>query len=130
MRIVACATGILALLAAAACQQMPTGPTASEGMYNSLVAQCSAQGGRDRRGENACAQANSLAMQVSSERAQRDAQAAAVAQNNAVTAGVAAGAAGLVGGTLLGAATAPRGYYGGYYGRPYYYRRCGPYGCW
>lgn len=114
----------MTMLAVAGCQQMPAGPTASEGLYNSLVAQCTAQGGRDRRGQAACAQSNSLAMQVASERAQRDSQAATVAQNNAVAVGVAAGAAGLVGGTILGQATAPR-YYRGYYGY-----RCNYYRCW
>lgn len=112
---------VLALLAASACQQMPTGPTASEGVYNSFVAQCSAQGGRDRRGQDACAQANNLAQQVSSERAIRDQQAGSVAQNNAVAAGVAAGAAGLVGGAVIGGALSGPGY--GYYGHRGY--RCG-----
>ncbi|MBY0332585.1 MAG: hypothetical protein K2X49_18175 [Acetobacteraceae bacterium] len=116
--------GVIAVLATTACQPMPAGPTASEGLYNSLVAQCSAQGGRDRRGQDACAQANALAPQVANERSQRDVQAASVAQSNAVTAGVAAGAAGLVGGALIGRASAP-----GYYGYPYY-RRCGPWGCY
>ncbi|MBV1797325.1 hypothetical protein [Siccirubricoccus sp. G192] len=120
MRWIASGIGVLALLATTACQQMPTGPTASEGMYNSLVAQCSAQGGKDRHGQNACAQANSLAMQVSGERAMRDQQAASVAQNNAVTTGVAAGAAGLLGGAVLGGAfSGPR------YGYGYRGYRCG-----
>jgi hypothetical protein len=113
------AVGAGVLLATAACQPVPTGPTASEGYYNSLVAQCNAQGGSDRRGQDACRQANQLAQQVSIERAQRDQQTAAIAQNNATTAAVAAGAAGLVGGAVLGAAASrPYGY--GYYP----YRRC------
>jgi hypothetical protein len=107
----------LAFLATAACQQVPTGPTASEGLYNSLVVQCNAQGGRDRRGNTACAEVTSLAVQVSAERAQRDAQVASVSQNNAVVAGVATGAA-LLGAALLGNATASH--------RHVY---CGPYWC-
>lgn len=119
MRRLLSALGASAVLVTAACQPVPTGPTASEGYYNSLVAQCNAQGGVDRRGQDACRQSNQLAQQVSMERAQRDQQTAAVAQNNATTAAVAAGAAGLVGGAVLGAAASrPYGY--GYYG----YRRC------
>ncbi|TCI00765.1 hypothetical protein EJV46_01085 [Roseococcus sp. SYP-B2431] len=120
---------VSAIVLLAACQQMPTGPTASEGMYNSLVAQCSAQGGRDRRGENACRQANTLAGQVAGERAQRDSQAASVAQNNAITTGVAGAAAGVVGGALIGGALSGPRYGYGYRGYGPYGYRCGYWGC-
>jgi hypothetical protein len=116
------AVGATALLVTTACQPVPTGPTASEGMYNAMVAQCNAQGGKDRRGEDACQQANAMANQVSYERSIQGQQAAAVSQNNAVAAGVAAGAAGLLGGALIGGAlSGPRHYHGygyrGYGGR-------------
>lgn len=112
------------VVVASACAPLQTGPTTSESLHSTYVAQCAAQGNRDRRGQTACADANRLAPQVAAERAQRDAQNSHTAQQNA-TIGTAVGAVGgLLGGALLGRATAPHRNYGhGYY-------RCGPHGCW